>query len=294
MFKKIFFFILIIILIVLYFVSRGNPGKITDETVKVKNGGAIETMSVDDYVIHAVAAEVPASYESEALKAQAVAARTYLYSKMGRNVPEHNGADICTDPSHCQGYSDKPLSEIDDKIKDAVIATHDLIITYDGQPIKAFYFAVSGGHTEDCAEVWGGNLPYLKSVDSSVDETSPGFLSSKEYSLEEFNGIVRDKFGIEAAGPIIGNVEHTSGGGVSSVEIYGTRVKGTDMRSAFSLRSANFSIEAADGRVTFSVKGYGHGVGMSQYGANELAKTGADFREILRHYYTGAEIVVSG
>ena len=256
------------------------------------------SLSLDEYLTGVVAAEMPSSFESEALRAQAVAARTYYYKKASLDLPEHHGASVCTNPGHCQAYvsheefskrHNDPDGVLWNKVTEAVTSTSGLIMEYDDQPINAVFHAISGGNTETCQEVWGGSLPYLQSVDSSSDKEVPTYASTNQFSLTEFNQIIKEQFGVTPVGPLVGNTEYTTGGGVKQIEIYGQWCEGTKMRTAFGLRSTNFTLEQESDAVTFHVRGYGHGIGMSQYGANAMAKQGYDYRAILQHYYSGIE-----
>ena len=246
---------------------------------------------------------MPASYEPEALKAQAVAARSYILSKTESQNSSHPEAVVCSDPTHCKGYLS--LSEAKEKwgdgwekdfypkIKSAVEATRGEYIAYENEAVEAFFFALSNGQTESAKDVWGSDLPYLKSTGSEDDSLSPNFYSTAEISLPDFNTRLKklnsDYTPSDKISP--GAVAYTDGGRVKTIEIGGCSFKGTDIRSAFSLNSADFTINQDGDKIIFSVKGKGHGVGMSQYGANTLAKKGLTYKDILKHYYTGVEIM---
>ncbi len=261
------------------------------------DSGKIVTMDEEDYIVGVVAAEMPADFESEALKAQALAARTYLKGKNG--CAAHPGADICTSSAHCQAYKSteklkeqwgSAFSEKFKKISDAVTATSGKIITYDGKPISAVFHSTSSGNTENSEDVWEKPVPYLKSVSSNFDSDSPKYESQKRYSWDEFQKIIKsadEKVDFDLG---IGGVETSRGGAIKKISVGGVDFKGTKIRELFALNSANFSIDIIDGEVIFTVHGYGHGVGMSQYGANFMAKSGKKFDEIIKHYYTGVKI----
>ena len=262
--------------------------------------GTAETMCMGDYLWRVVAAEMPASFEPEALKAQAVAARTYAMRRIGHAPAAHPDADVCTDHTCCQAYitpeaaaanwgDDAPVYTA--KIKAAVADTDGVVARYDGQLIDAVFFSSAAGRTVDAVEVWGNAVPYLTGVESPEGEEVPNYHSTVQVTAEEF----RVKF--LAAHPDaklegapsgwFGSVAHNSAGGVESIAVGGVSVSGGEMRTLFALRSTSFTLSVEGDTVTFSVTGYGHGVGMSQYGANALAKAGRTYEDILKWYYTG-------
>ena len=281
-----------------------NDEEITP-TIKVlmSDSGKVENIPLNDYIVSSVAAEMPAEYEPEALKAQAVAARSYTVYHMEAEmdtpgiVPEHKGAYICTDPSHCKGYLSKEemtkrwgenFGEYYEKIYDAVKSTEYETLIYDGKTANAVFHAISSGKTESAKDVWGSNIPYLVSTDSSFDKESRGYLSTVSVDIKEF------RKALENMRPLITDTpspefERTESGGVKTVKLYGTEFTGSEIRSLFSLRSVNFELEIGN-EVLFTVKGYGHGVGMSQYGAQQMALNGYSYKDILAHYYTGTTI----
>ena len=230
-----------------------EPG---DEAVEltVKNrSGNLQQMTLEDYLVGVVLAEMPADFESEALKAQAVVARTYTRRRMAGG--KHTDAAVCMDPGCCQGFR----SEEDylreggrqpsvDKVRAAVADTDGLVLEYGGSLIDATYFSCSGGVTEDAVAVWGRDVPYLQSVQSPGEESAPRFRDSVSFSAAEF----AEKLG---------------------------------------LRSTAFEVAVSGKTITITTRGFGHRVGMSQYGAQAMAKAGSSCAEILAHYYTGAELV---
>lgn len=277
-------------------------------TVRVKlPDGSVAVLSMADYLWRVVAAEMPASFELEALKAQAVAARTYARAKMGTVVAAHPDADVCTDINCCQAYID-PLDAqanwggsapfYEQKIRSAVTATDGLIALYDGAPIQAVFFSSAAGRTVDAVEVWGNAVPYLTGVESPEGEEVPNYHSEVTVPLEEFRQLVLSQApDADLSGDCAGwisNVVLNSAGGVASAELGGVSFRGSDIRTLFALRSANFTATADADGVHFSVTGYGHGVGMSQYGANALAKAGKSCEEILQWYYTGISLAPLG
>lgn len=289
-------------------IDNSNPADIpeTAEMVKVyiKQTDTVCDMDINTYLTGVTAAEMPADFEVEAMKAQAVAARTYLVSHMydsasGNTAEEHKGAVICTDSTHCQAW----VSEQDfkqnrenadekwDKITLAVKDTSGEIITYKNKPISAVFFSTSSGRTENAEDVWGKEIPYLKSVKSKGDELSPRYESEENFSIEDFKKKAEEKIsGIDWNNGLFGNIERSKAGGIKTIDIGGVTVKGTDFRTIYGLRSTNAEILEKDNNIKISVKGFGHNVGMSQYGANYLASQGEDYKKILKSYYSGVSI----
>ncbi len=258
----------------------------------------VTVLSAEEYIFGVVAAEMPALYEPEALKAQAVAAYTYAcYRRAGNSGKSY---DLTTDPTLDQSYITEEQArarwggkaeEYCQKIKSAVAETKGFLVTYDNKPILAVYHAISPGKTEDCQNVWGSDLPYLKPVASPGDTLSPQYVSTVTVTaktLREKLGDECDFSGKEAA--YFGKSEKTASGVVKQISVCGTPLKGARIRSLLDLRSSAFDVAYSDGGFTFTVYGYGHGVGMSQYGANAMAKQGSGFEEILTHYYTGCTV----
>ena len=288
--------------------TEGAPfvsGELDGKTVlKVLNGEQVEEMDLGTYLVGVVRAEMPASFEPEALRAQAVAARTYTLYKIQTGGNHGDTADICTDSTCCQAYISEDRArnnwggdadEYEQKIEDAVTATDGEAILYGGVPILAVFHSSSAGLTRAAGEVWLNDLPYLQAVDSpEAGDAIPNYYSRVEFSAEDF----REKFlavhpSADLSGGMKGwlkNAVTDSAGSVAALSVGGVTVKGTELRTILGLRSACFEWEAQDGRLVFFVTGYGHGVGMSQYGANQMAKEGADYREILTHYYTGVTV----
>jgi len=266
--------------------------------------GQVDEMTMADYLWGVVAAEMPASFEPEALRAQAVCARTYSLWKLQAESHKEDGADICADSSCCQAYLAKEdaaqrwgqgaASAYTAKIASAVADTDGQVLTYDGGPIQAVFFSSASGATEDAEAVWGKALPYLVSVDSPEGDEVPNYRSTVTLTADQIKKTAAEAgLGADLSGEPskwFANLTHTASGRVASVELGGVALSGGAARSLFALRSACFDVSEQDGVFTFSVTGYGHGVGMSQYGANAMAKSGSGWRDILSHYYTGAEI----
>ena len=283
-------------------ITTGIPTEATESvteslpiTVPILAGDGIVQMELDTYLTGVVLGEMPASFEVEALKAQAVVARTYTmraYHRGGR----HDGAAVCTDPACCQSYISPTdylaaggTQESVDRISAAVRATSGQVLTYEGQLIEATYFSCSGGVTEDAAAVWGAEYPYLKSVSSPGEENAAHYSDTVTFSAAEFEAALgRDLSGTPASW--FGLTTYTTGGGVASMEIGGKSYQGTQLRSLLGLRSTAFMVSADLNSVTITTRGFGHRVGMSQYGADAMAVLGSSYAEILAHYYQGTSL----
>jgi len=256
-------------------------------------------MTMEGYVCGVVAAEMPAQYHLEALKAQAVAARTRaLWQKEQGGCTLHPGADICTDSTHCQGYA--TLSECQEQWGSSYEAYRDRLLqaqketagewlAYGDKPITVLYHAISGGRTENVQTVFAQSLPYLVSVESAEDESIRGFQQETTFSFEELSAKL--DFSAEEVRRSLSIGGYTESGRVSHVQIGEKKIEATELRNLLGLRSTWFSISMNDDGVTFHQRGYGHGVGMSQAGANAMAAAGADYAQILGHYYTGVQIM---
>lgn len=258
--------------------------------------GSVEEMLLNDYLTNVVLREMPADFESEALKAQAVVARTYTLHKT--TAPKHGQAVVCTDPGCCQGFCSQEEylrnggTEQDiKKVQQAVLQTDELVITYDGRLIEATYFSCSGGKTEDALAVWGTDVPYLQSTESPGEEGTAFYTDTVKFTAAEFNRLL----GGHLTGPAetwLEEVTYTKGGGVSTMTLCGKTFQGTDLRQMLGLRSTAFMLTAIGDSVTITTKGYGHRVGMSQYGADAMAVAGSNFVQILAHYYKGTVLEV--
>ncbi len=256
--------------------------------------GLVE-MELEEYVRGVVLAEMPAYFEEEALKAQAVVARTYALRRVQRG-DRHSGGAVCTVSSCCQNYmtDEKYLSgwgAQDDlqKVADAVEATAGLVLTYEGELIDSTYFSCSGGRTEDAAAVWGKDVPYLQAVDSPGEEEAGSF--EKEVYIKK--AAFAEKLGRTLKGSPttwLGAVTYTDGGGVATMVIAGITYTGKELRTLLGLNSTAFTMVADEGGITVTTKGKGHRVGMSQYGADAMAAAGSGFAEILTYYYQGTVV----
>lgn len=265
--------------------------------------GQVEQIALSDYLWGVVAAEMPASFQTEALKAQTVAARTYALRKGSGVSAGHPGAMVCDDHTCCQAYITKEEAAAGwggeaafytGKVAAAVAGTDGLVLTYGGELIDAVFHSSSAGSTADAAEVWGTSVPYLKPVSTPEGEEVPNYHTTVTVSLEDFKTAIRSRYPDAWLGEDytawFGPVTYTAAGAVATLPTGGVPVTGTEYRSLFGLRSARFTLTAGEEGVTFAVTGYGHGAGMSQYGANALAGQGLTFDAILTHYYTGCAV----
>lgn len=266
------------------------------------SNGNIEELGMNQYLYGVVASEMPASYEIEALKAQAVVARTYTIYKI-KNGSKHVGADICDNSNCCQAWITKEnrlarweadkRDEYWNKIVNAVDTTNNQYITYNGEVINAFFHSNSGGKTELAVNVWGGNLPYLQIVETSGEESYSAYKSEVILSKDEFvvkmNENFKDfkiNFSDEACIKIL---DYTESGRIKKIKIGNKELSGVDARKIFGLKSSNFSVEIND-KIKFFVIGYGHGVGLSQSGSDALAKQGYTYDKIIKYYYKDIQI----
>ncbi len=301
--KKILRFTFLIIIIPLLIVGLTNKekilykikyGSISNKTIKVKRtNGEIKNIPIEEYVIGVVAGEMPASFNIEALKAQAVASRTYVLKKAQNTKNDYDILDgtsnqVYIDYDQMKEKWNNKYDEYLNKIKQAVNETKSEVILYNNELIDAMFFSTSNGYTENSGDVFKNNLPYLVSVESNWDkEESPVFSSSKEVSKSEFlfNLGISDSKDIN-----ISDIKKTNTGRVKSLVINGKSFESSKIRSIFNLKSTSFTINVSSDKVIFNVNGYGHGVGMSQYGSNGMAKQGYNYKDILNHYYKNCEI----
>lgn len=252
-----------------------------------RSNGSMEKLDLEEYVIGVVAAEMPASFNIEALKSQAVLARTYaLKSKQtGRKLTDTVSTQAYIDSSQMKNKWGNDYLKYYNKIKKAVETTKGMYITYNGLIIDAVYHSTSNGYTEDAVQVWGYSLPYLKSVESPWDKNTSSYKKVKEFKIEDILRI----FGIAHLDEIE-IISRNSSGRVISLKIGDNTYTGVDFRNLLSLRSTDFDIEKTENSLKITTRGYGHGVGMSQYGANEMAKKGSVYSTIIKYYYSGVKI----
>ena len=263
--------------------------------IPILNGdGTVTEMELEEYVCGVVLGEMPASFEPEALKAQAVAARTYALRCSADGVHPKNA--VCKEHTCCQNYCDPEgylrsggKQKNLDKIRAAVEATAGQAVYYKDRPIFAAYFASSGGQTEDAVAVWGSNMPYLVSVTSEGEKDT----AYQNYKMTFTPKVFQQKLGVTLTGSPtkwFGRVTYTAGGGVEKMVIGGKTYTGVKLRSLLGLRSTKFTVKATENTIVFTTEGYGHRVGMSQYGADAMAAAGKTYKEILAHYYSGTVI----
>ena len=288
--------------------TEGQPivsGRLDGETaLRVLDGDTVLEMDLGEYLLGVVRAEMPASFHLEALKAQAAAARTYTLYKLQTGGNHGDAADICTDSACCQAYIGEERARAnwgeaadayEGKIEEAVTATDGQVILYGGVPILAVFHSSSAGLTRASGDVWFNDLPYLQAVSSpEAAESVPNYYSRVEFSREELRQKLLAAFPeadlSRGMADWLTDAQADSAGSVSTVCVGGVTAKGSALRAALGLRSACFTWEVQEGGVVFFVTGYGHGVGMSQYGANAMAEAGAGYEEILTHYYTGVTV----
>ena len=267
----------------------------------LKTDGTVEELTLQDYLWGVTAAEMPASFQLEALKAQAVAARTYCLYQRSTGASKHPEADVCGDYTCCQAYLTREQAaagwgadadEYADKITQAVAQTDGLVCLYEGEPIDAVFFSSTAGRTSDAVAVWGRSVPYLAAVDSPEGEEVPGWQTVVTFTPAEFTDRLQAAYPEAdlSAPPEQWFQDMVTDGSGAAVTVGGVTLSGGQARSLFGLRSAHFTAAATDAEVTFWVTGYGHGVGLSQYGANALAGGGKTFQEILEWYYTGVDV----
>lgn len=265
----------------------------------------IEYLPIDEYLYGVVSAEMPANFEMNALKAQAIVARTYTLYQIINGNNKHGDAEICDNYACCQAWISKEdriakwnSTEAQtnwDKICTAVDSTQGKIITYNNVPIDAFFHSNSGGSTETATNVWGGtNFPYLQSVETSGEDSYTQYSSEVIISKNELINKLKEKHSeIEIDWNVeecIKVLEYTESGRVKTIKFGNVNIAGTELRSLLELKSTNFSFKIGGDNIIFSVIGYGHGVGMSQTGADSMAKSGSLEEDIIKHFYTGVEV----
>ena len=273
--------------------------------IAVLADGELQTLPLETYVAGVVAAEVSPDFPEAALQAQAVAARTYAVYKqrMGRPA-QHAEADVCDDPGHCTAYLDLAVeasaawgtqaSAYEDAIVRAVNATAGQIVTYEGSPIIAVFSAAAAGRTESAVDVWGSDIPYLVSVKSGGETACPGYRDSVTFSADKFRAMVQQALPSAdlsgAPNTWFTEEKRSDAGGVVTVNLGGAAVRGSTVRTIAGLRSTHYTLETTEESLTFITEGYGHGVGLSQWGARQMALDGADYKTILTHYYQGTTV----
>lgn len=251
-------------------------------------------MELEEYLVGVILAEMPVSFEMEAQKAQAVVARTFTLRCVQGG--KHDEASVCMNSACCQAYiapeeylEKGGTQEGVDRMRRAVEQTAGEVLTYNGSLIEATYFSCSGGATEDAVAVWGTDVAYLRSVESPGEEHAAHYTDTVTYQADAF----ADALGLHLNGSPeswLGNVTYTAGGGVDTMVIGGISFQGTDLRKTLGLRSTAFTMTAGEDSIAITTRGYGHRVGMSQYGADAMAMDGSGYEEILTHYYQGTKL----
>ncbi|MDS1029700.1 stage II sporulation protein D [Bacillota bacterium LX-D] len=321
--KKLIFVLILSMLLALVVlpavvVWHGKQEKIKVETIRGPNiqmfnvtTKKVQTLPLEKYLVGVLAAEMPASFEPEALKAQAVAARTYAVKKVElskQSINEkHPTAQVCTDPTHCQAWlSEKEMKKkwgvvkytlYSQKIAQAVRLTQGIVAVYQGRLIDPVYHSTGVGQTENSGDIWQVDVPYLKSVSSPGDKNSPKYKTSLTLTLHQIDKALGSNLQAVPAATInqgrskgLKVIARTGTGRIKTISVGGKIFKGEEFRRLLGLNSAKFTWQARGDQITFHVTGYGHGVGMSQYGANGLAKQGKNYKQILQHYYKGIEL----
>lgn len=282
-------------------INNYDYGEISHINLLHTETGNVENIKLDEYLYGVVAAEMPASYDIEALKAQAIVARTYTIYKLKNK--KHDNADICDSSLCCQAWITKEnrMARWDENKEDywkkivlAVDSTAGKYITYNGEVINALFHSNSGGKTELAINVWGGSYPYLQCVETSGEENYSTYLSEVNISKDELIQKMLEKykdFKIDFKEENVLQIkEYTDSGRVKKIKIGNTELSGVDARAIFELKSSNFTVSLIGDFIKFTVKGYGHGVGMSQSGSDALAKQGKTCEEIIKYYYKDVEI----
>ena len=283
--------------------EAAEPEKLTEKTMEkitvpavsvLNDDGTVSSMKMSDYLTGVLLAEMPTEFEPEALKAQAVVSATYALRR--EEVQDKHGGAVCLHSGCCQGYRDPEEfvrnggSQADvEKIRNAVEAVTGQVLTYDGDLIEATFFSCTGGSTEAAVEVWGGEVPYLQAMPSPGEEIAAHYKDEQIFSREELEEKLEISLGEDPAG-WFDQMRFTEGGGVRSAEVGGEEFTGVELRKKLGLRSTDFSVTPMDDQVCLTTHGFGHRVGMSQYGAQAMALAGNNYVQILTHYYQGAEV----
>ena len=273
------------------------PEELIDMISVLCEDGTSVSMELEEYLIGVLLGEMPMDFDMEALKSQAVVARTYTLRR-NSTAPKHQGGAVCMESACCQSYcaaeNYKAYGGTEASVKkaiDAVAATKGQVLTYNGMLIEATYFSCSGGRTEDALSVWGTDIPYLQAVDSPGEENAVHYTDSISFSATEF----ANRLGLSLSGnptDWFGSVTYTDGRGVDHMVIGGVAFKGTELRQKLGIRSTAFTVTPLENAVHITTKGFGHRVGMSQYGAEAMAVKGNTYRQILAHYYPGTTVTM--
>ncbi len=266
-----------------YFFDDKNVQKI----VLNNNNNEKETIEFNEYLIGVLACEMPASFELEALKAQAIASRTYAYYLINhnKNITNDTSTQCMLNKSQMKENWQNDFDLYYNKLLTAVMQTNNVVLKYDNEIIPAYYFSMSNGYTEDSKYVFNETKDFLKQVDSHYEENNKNFIKETTFSKENFCSLLQ----IDCSDININNINRSSSNRVIDLLINDKKFTGVEIRKKLNLRSTDFDIEIGDD-VKITTRGYGHGVGMSQYGANYMAKEGKSYEDILKHYYQGVII----
>lgn len=261
--------------------------KSTPIYVKLNQNGVLKNIELEEYLIGVVSAEMPASFQMEALKAQAVAARTYAYKKILNNLTltGTTSDQAYITEEEMQKKWGKSFEQYYQKIKDAVQSTQNLIITYNNQPINAYYFSMSNGQTESALTVFQENSPYLVSVPSTWEQDNSGYIQTTEFTPKQICQLINQN-----CSTITYQTTYSDNSRLEKITINEVTYSGIEFRQLLQLRSTAIKISQNSSKVIITTEGYGHGVGMSQYGANGMAQDGKNYDEIIKYYYQGVEI----
>ena len=271
--------------------------------VYISRENKVEKVPLEEYVLSVVSSEMPATFHEEALKAQSILARTFVINKLITGCNNIKEGNIC-DTTHCQAYLNinekkkawgKEGDEYLKKLKKVVKETEGKVLSYNDQLVKyPQYFSTSSGNTEDAVAVFSEDVPYLKSVQSPGEEISPKYESEISISISDFKGKIKKSIPNSNLGNNITEevkiLSRNKGGTVDDIKIGDATIKVKEFRKIFGLNSANFTLEVLEDKINIKCLGYGHGVGMSQWGANVMAKEGSKYDEILEHYFKGSKI----
>ena len=296
-----------------HLLQTGQKSYDKSTTITLYTQGECRKINLQEYLTGVLAAEMSAGFPEEALKAQAVAARTYTLYKLdlyqdGTKPEGHHGADLCDDPGHCEAFADLTVQAADlwgdsaaiyqQRLQAAVEATDGIVLIYEEQPIAAVFCAAAGQKTEKAGDIWGSDLPYLISVDSPGGEDCSRYYGEVTISQSDFVKTMQSKWPeTDFSGQPTAwfrDSHRTAAGSIIDVLVGNVRLKGSEVRQALGLNSANFKVKVEGENLIFTTIGYGHGVGMSQYGARYLALDGDTYDQILSHYYPGTQLRLQG
>ncbi len=265
-------------------IQQESPSSVTTQQITIyRSNGTVITLSLEEYLIGVVGSEMPASFNIEALKSQAIAARTYALNKINNNqtVTDTTKDQVYKDNNQLKSLWGEGYDKYYQKVKQAVSETEGLVLTYDNKLISAVYHSTSNGFTENAEDVWGNSVPYLKAVSSTYDKNASSYLRQSTFNYSDIDILNLDSYI---------NIVRDSSGNVIQITVDNNVYTGVEFRNLLGLRSTDFDIIINNNTIEITTKGYGHGVGMSQYGANGMANNGYNYNQILKHYYTGVAI----